>query len=88
MRTDELPIIELATRVIERSGSGSDIKLVPYEDAYGDGFEELGRRKPDTTKLQDLTGWAPKRTIEDAIDDVILYEQHRLARQEAERVAT
>ena len=45
----ELPIIELARRVIERSGSKSHIQLVPYEEAYDEGFEELGRRKPDTT---------------------------------------
>ena len=50
---------------------------MPYEDAYGDGFEELGRRKPDTTALRELTGWAPTRTIDDAIDDVILHEQSR-----------
>ncbi len=58
-RTTRSPIIELARRVIERTGSGSTIRLVPYEEAYGEGFEELGRRKPDTTALRELTGWAP-----------------------------
>jgi UDP-glucose 4-epimerase len=76
----ELPIIELARRVIERCGSESRIQLVPYEDAYGAGFEELGRRKPDTTAINRLTGWAPARTIDDAIDDVMLHEQTRLSR--------
>jgi UDP-glucose 4-epimerase len=71
----ELPIIELARRVIERSGSSSKIVLVPYEDAYGEGFEELGRRRPDTGRLEALTGWRPTRTVDDAIDDVILYER-------------
>lgn len=42
----EIPIVELARRVIERSGSSSTVKFVPYEEAYGDGFEELGRRQP------------------------------------------
>jgi UDP-glucose 4-epimerase len=70
----EIPIVELARRVIERTGSDSAIRLVPYEDAYDDGFEELGRRKPDTTALQQLTGWRPSRTVDDAIDDVIAYE--------------
>jgi UDP-glucose 4-epimerase len=79
---DELPIIELARRVIEHAGSDSRISLVPYDEAYGEGFEELGRRKPDTTKLRALTGWAPTRTIDDAIDDVILHEQSRAAHQE------
>ena len=72
----ETAIIELAGRVIERSGSSSTIKLVPYEEAYDEGFEELGRRKPDTTAIEKLTGWKATRTVDEAIDDVIAYEQH------------
>jgi|Tabmets5t2r1_1033131.scaffolds.fasta_scaffold06342_2 UDP-glucose 4-epimerase len=71
----EIPIVELARRVIERTGSRSKITLVPYDEAYADGFEELGRRKPDTTALRELTGWSPARTVDDAIDDVIAYER-------------
>jgi UDP-glucose 4-epimerase len=85
---DELAVIELARRVIEHAGSDSRISLVPYDEAYGEGFEELGRRKPDTTKLRALTGWAPTRTIDDAIDDVILHEQSRAAHQEHGIVAS
>ena len=73
-----MTIIELARWVIERAGSSSGITLVPYEEAYGEGFEELGRRRPDTTALRGLTGWQPRYTIEDAIDDVIAYERARL----------
>jgi UDP-glucose 4-epimerase len=79
--TTEMPIIELARRVIERSGSESRIQLVSYADAYDDGFEELGRRKPDTTSLRELTGWDPTRTVDDAIDDVILYERALVAQE-------
>ena len=57
--------------MIERTGSSSKIQLVPYDEAYDEGFEELGRRQPDTTALRELTGWAPTRTVDDAIDDVI-----------------
>jgi UDP-glucose 4-epimerase len=71
----ETPIVELARRVIERTGTDSKIRLVPYEEAYDDGFEELGRRKPDTAALRELTGWTPTRTVDDAIDDVIAYQQ-------------
>jgi UDP-glucose 4-epimerase len=70
----ETPIVELARRVIERTGTASKIQLVPYEEAYEQGFEELGRRHPDTGKLRQLTGWQPVRTIDDAIDDVIAHE--------------
>jgi UDP-glucose 4-epimerase len=71
----EVSIIELAGKVIERVGSGSRIMLVPYEDAYEDGFEELGRRQPDTSKLERMTGWGASRTIDEAIDDTIAFEQ-------------
>jgi UDP-glucose 4-epimerase len=71
--TAEVAIIELAAKVIERTGSRSGVRLIPYESAYADGFEELGRRKPDTTKLSQLTSWQISRTLEETIDDVIAY---------------
>ena len=83
----EVPVIELARRVIEATRSGSKIQLIPYEDAYGEGFEELGRRKPETRAIRELTGWEPTRSIDDAINDVILYEQARPAHDEDRAVA-
>jgi UDP-glucose 4-epimerase len=72
---EEVAIIALAGRVIERTGSSSAIRLVPYHEAYGPGFEELGRRRPDTTALAHLTGWQSSRTLDEAIDDVMAYER-------------
>jgi UDP-glucose 4-epimerase len=69
----EVPIIELAAKVIERTESRSRVRLIPYENAYGDGFEELGRRKPDTSKLEGLTGWQTSRNLDETIDDVIAF---------------
>jgi UDP-glucose 4-epimerase len=71
--SNEVPIIELASKVIERTESRSRVRLIPYESAYGEGFEELGRRKPDTSKLEELTAWHTSRTLEETIDDVIAY---------------
>jgi UDP-glucose 4-epimerase len=71
----ETSIIELAGKVIERTGSSSTIRLVPYREAYAEGFEELGKRKPDTTALHQLTGWQPTRSVEEMIDDVIAFER-------------
>ncbi|HEX6391052.1 MAG TPA: NAD-dependent epimerase/dehydratase family protein [Solirubrobacteraceae bacterium] len=70
-------ISDLAARVIARCDSRSDIQLVPYEQAYAPGFEELGTRAPDTSALFRLTGWQATRTIDHAIDDVIDYERSR-----------
>ena len=68
---EPMTILALANRVLARTGSRSYVRLVPYEDAYGEGFEELGRRRPDCTAIRDLIGWQPTRTVDDAIDDVI-----------------
>src|SRR5829696_2679509 len=71
----EISILGLARRVIARSGSNSDVRFVPYSEAYDEGFEELGRRKPDTALVRELTGWTTQRAVDDAIDDVILFER-------------
>ena len=68
---EEISILELAQAVIERSGSTSEIELTPYESAYGLGFEDMERRVPDTTRLRQLTGWSPQRTLADTLDEAI-----------------
>src|SRR3954471_232907 len=71
----EMPIVELARRVIDHTESESEISFVPYDEAYDQGFEELGRRKPDTTALRELTGWTPELTVDDAIRDVVAFQR-------------
>jgi len=75
----EVTINDLAERVIERTQSSSRIRHVPYEEAYGEGFEELGCRRPDTSALRELTGWERQRGIDDAIDDIVASRQRSLA---------
>jgi UDP-glucose 4-epimerase len=77
-RSTEITILELAETVIERIGSTSGIRMVPYEEAYGEGFEELGRRCPDTSALEQMTGWRSTRGVEEAIDDVAAFERLRI----------
>jgi UDP-glucose 4-epimerase len=74
-----ITILQLAHRIIERVGSTSRISFVPYDEAYDEGFEELGRRRPDTGALNQLTGWTPRRTLDDALDDVIAFQRAELA---------
>jgi len=78
----EISILDLASRVVERSGSASEIELIPYEEAYASGFEDMRRRVPDTAKIRGLTGWTPERSLDQIIDDAIAD-----ARGEAERRA-
>lgn len=65
-----ITIGELARRVIERTGSGSAIELIPYEEAYAKGFEDMRRRMPNTAAIHALTGWKPELTLDRIIDDV------------------
>ena len=73
--TAEISILELAERIIEMTGSRSDISLIPYAEAYGEGFEDMYRRIPDITKVQQLIGWRPARTLENIIQDVIDHQR-------------
>ncbi|MPZ87965.1 MAG: NAD-dependent epimerase/dehydratase family protein, partial [Nitriliruptorales bacterium] len=58
-RPDEVSIQELAERVIALTGSASPIRYIAYEDAYGEGFEDMERRMPDITGIQGLIGFDP-----------------------------
>ncbi len=69
-REEELSILGLAERVIERTGSSSPIRLVQYAEAYGEGFEDMERRQPDTEKLGRLMDWSPERGVDEMIDQV------------------
>ena len=68
--TTEISIMDLARQVIALTGSSADIVLVPYEEAYPNGFEDMQRRVPDTTRIQTMTGWMPERSLDDIILDI------------------
>jgi UDP-glucose 4-epimerase len=76
---EPITILGLAERIIRLVGSSSRITFVPYGEAYDEGFEELGTRRPDTTALQELLGWRPTCTLDDALAEVIDFERAELA---------
>src|SRR5438105_10203056 len=61
--TEEISIRGLAEMVISIVGSKSPIEMVPYEKAYGAGFEDMQRRKPDLEKLRSVTGFSPEISL-------------------------
>lgn len=69
----EISVVELAKKVIERTGSKSAIKYQSYEEAYSQGFEDMERRVPDNTLLKQLTTWSPLKNIENIIDDLVAH---------------
>ena len=68
--TEQISILDLAKRVRSLTGSSSDIVLVPYEQAYGEGFEDMQRRLPDIGRIQQLLGWTPEYSLDQIILDI------------------
>lgn len=69
--TEEVSILELAQRVIDFAGSSSAVELIPYEQAYEEGFEDMRRRVPDTSKINRAIGWSPRRDLDDIIKELV-----------------
>jgi UDP-glucose 4-epimerase len=74
---DEITIEGLAQKVIEITGSRSKIVRIPYEEAYEEGFEDMERRVPDTTKILDLIGFKPTADLKTIIEDVVKYTKEK-----------
>jgi UDP-glucose 4-epimerase len=68
---EEVTINELARLVVRLTGSTSRIVRIPYDEAYEKGFEDMPRRVPDITRVNNLTGWLPQRSLVEIITSVI-----------------
>ena len=66
----EISINELAQRIVLQTNSESEIVHVPYEEAYGTGFEDMERRVPNIELISQLVGWKPKRDLSQIISDI------------------
>lgn len=69
--TEEVSMGQLAERIIDACDSSSTISLVPYDQAYERGFEDMARRVPDTAKLEAFTGWHSRHTLADILREMI-----------------
>ena len=74
----DISINELAELIKEMTGSSSEIKLIPYKEAYKEGFEDMRRRLPDISKIQSLIEYQHTKQLRDILDIVIAYEKERL----------
>ncbi|MGI8806340.1 MAG: NAD-dependent epimerase/dehydratase family protein [Acidimicrobiales bacterium] len=68
---EEISILALAERIIERTGSASKIQLIPYDQAFPPGFEDMQRRLPSIDRIRALTGWQPTRTLDQILTETI-----------------
>jgi UDP-glucose 4-epimerase len=72
---ERVRIIDLAHRVLGLTGSRSELEFVPHEEVYGLGIEDVLHREPSIEKIRAAIGWAPTRTLDDVLADVIAFER-------------
>jgi UDP-glucose 4-epimerase len=75
----EISMLALADRVREMTGSESEIHVIPYDEAYEAGFEDMPRRYPSIDKVEAAIGWTPTRTLDEILTDVIEFHQAEAA---------
>jgi UDP-glucose 4-epimerase len=69
--TERISISGLAQRVLELTGSSSELTYVPYDQVYGLGIEDTLHREPSIAKIADAIGWKPEKRLDQILDDVI-----------------
>lgn len=75
--SEEISILQLAEKVKELTDSPSEIVFVPYDEAYEEGFEDMPRRVPDTSKIKELVGFSPNKSLTGILQSVISYHSGR-----------
>ena len=69
----QISIMELAKKVIEITASKSTIEKIAYEKAYPEGFEDMQRRVPDISKIEQVLGWSPEINLDQIIKDIAAF---------------
>jgi UDP-glucose 4-epimerase len=73
--TEEVTILELARRVKQLTESRSELRLIPYDQAYAKGFEDMRRRVPSIDKVYQLMGWRPTRSLDQILQLTLEYQR-------------
>ena len=68
-----ISVLELARRVLELTGSASELVYVPYEQVYGLGIDDMLHRVPAIEKIESAIGWTPERSLDEILADVIAF---------------
>ncbi len=67
----EVSILQLAAMITAMTGSDSPIQFKPYQEVFGHSFEDMSRRVPDISKIQQLIGYRPEVQLEEILERVI-----------------
>jgi UDP-glucose 4-epimerase len=73
--TEQISIGDLAQRIISETGSSSKIEYVPYEEAYGNGFEDMRHRVPSLEKIQKQIGFEPQHDLSAIIRTIVAHQE-------------
>ena len=76
---EEISILELARLVKKSAASRSEIQLIPYDEAYQPGFEDMERRVPSIEKIARLVGYKPKVKLQQIVSRTVAYRREELA---------
>jgi UDP-glucose 4-epimerase len=76
---ERISIGDLARRVLELTGSTSELVYVPYDQVYAEGIEDMLHRIPSIAKIGEALGWAPTRTLDEILADVLSHQRTALA---------
>ncbi|QDV23939.1 GDP-mannose 4,6-dehydratase [Aureliella helgolandensis] len=68
--TEEISILDLAEKIVSETKSSSEVVRIPYEEVYGEGFEDMRRRVPSIDKARGLIDWVPQASLSQIIHDV------------------
>ncbi len=74
---ERVSILDLAQRVLSLTNSSSELEFVPHNEVYGLGVEDVLHREPSIEKIGKAIGWAPTRTLDEILADVIAFERSR-----------
>jgi UDP-glucose 4-epimerase len=75
---ERVSILDLAERVLALTGSRAELEFIPHEEVYGLGIEDVLHREPSIEKIGAAIGWAPSRSLDRILDDVIAFERERI----------
>lgn len=76
---ERVRIIDLAHRVLELTGSQSELTFIPHEEVYGLGIEDVLHREPSIEKIHAAIGWQPTRNLDEILRDVVEHMRSPLA---------
>ena len=71
--SEEISIENLAKMIRAKLNSSSEIRYIPYEQAYEKGFADMPRRVPSTAKIEQCVGWHPATSLDTSIDAIVGY---------------